>query len=111
MRYDSRRDGDEVTIRLASSGDTPALARLAALDSADLPRGPILLAEAGGMPVAALPVQGGRSIADPFQHTAALVELLELRAAQLRSSAERAGAASLGQRLRATARSLSPGTG
>ena len=34
--------------------------------------------------VAALPLAGGRAIADPFTRTAHIVPLLELRAAQLR---------------------------
>ncbi len=44
----------------------------------------MLVAETGGEIVAAVPVAGGRAIADPFRRTAALVEILELRASQLR---------------------------
>ena len=36
---------------------------------------------------AALPVDGGRTIADPFRSTAALVDLLDLRAAQIARTA------------------------
>jgi hypothetical protein len=36
--------------------------------------------------VAALPLRGGRAIADPFHRTAALVQMLELRAGQLREA-------------------------
>jgi hypothetical protein len=61
-----------------------AIERLAQLDSARRPSGPVLVAAVGGEPVAALPLDGGPAIADPFQRTAALVSLLELRLAQMR---------------------------
>jgi hypothetical protein len=70
----------DVVIRLATSGD---LRRLAALDDAAVPAGPALVAEVGGAPAAALPLDGGRAIADPFRRTCELVALLELRATQL----------------------------
>lgn len=72
---------DAITIRPAGPTDRPALRRLAALDSASPPTGQVLLAEAGGELRAALPLGGGRPIADPFHRTADLVALLELRAA------------------------------
>jgi hypothetical protein len=74
---------DTVTIRPAFPDDAAALARLAALDSARVPEGPLLLAEVGGEPWAALAPGSGRAIADPFRPTAALVELLRRRAEQL----------------------------
>ena len=74
----------ELTVRLAESTDALSLVNLAALDSADVPSRPALVAVRDGEVVAALPVNGGRAVADPFKHTAAIVELLELRAAQLR---------------------------
>lgn len=73
-----------VTVRVADEGDAPTLARLAALDSAPLPAGPTLVAEIDGEAAAALPIAGGAAVADPFRRTAAVIELLELRAAQLR---------------------------
>jgi hypothetical protein len=76
----------EVTVRLADYSDAAALVRLAALDSAQVPDGPVLVAEAGDQPVAAMPLHGGRPIADPFHRTTALVEMLDLRARQLRGS-------------------------
>lgn len=72
---------DAITIRPARPSDRPALRRLAALDSARPPSGEVLLAETGGEVRAALPLGGGRPIADPFHHTADLVALLELRVA------------------------------
>jgi hypothetical protein len=72
-----------VTVRRSTSGDESALARLAALDSASPPRGPALIAEADTRILAALPLGSGRPIADPFEPTVALVQLLELRRTQI----------------------------
>lgn len=77
----------DVTVRLARSSDTGQLFSLAALDSASVPQGDVVVAESQGRIVAALPLTGGRAIADPFHRTAALVQMLELRAQQLRASA------------------------
>ena len=76
---------DNVSIRHASGADASALTRLAALDSAQAPRGPALIVEADSRALAALPLGSGRAIADPFEPTAELVALLELRAEQLRA--------------------------
>jgi hypothetical protein len=73
---------DRVTMYLSEADE--AIERLAQLDSARRPAGPVLVAAVGGEPVAAVPLDGGPAIADPFQRTAALVSLLDLRAAQLR---------------------------
>jgi hypothetical protein len=75
-----------VTVRRSASGDESALARLAALDSASPPRGPALIAEADSRMLAALPLGSGRPIADPFEPTAELVALLELRRTQIESA-------------------------
>jgi hypothetical protein len=72
-----------ITVRRAASADQPALARLAALDGASPPTGPMLVAEADSRMLAALPIGAGRPIADPFEPTAEVVVLLQLRAAQL----------------------------
>lgn len=79
----------EITVRPADHADSRALLELAALDSAQVPAGDLLIAESDGEIVAAVPVDGGRPIADPFRGTAALVEMLELRAAQMRRRAVR----------------------
>ena len=76
-----------LTIRLAGPGDAPALAELSALDGARRPRGDVLVAEAGGIVRAALPLAGGRPLADPFYPARPLVALLEARAAQLAAAA------------------------
>jgi hypothetical protein len=75
-----------VTVRRSASGDASALARLAALDSASPVRGPALIAEADSRMLAALPLGAGRPIADPFEPTAELVALLELRRSQIESA-------------------------
>jgi len=74
---------DEVVLRIADTRDAGALRRLAGRDSAEVPAAPQLVAEVGGDLVAAVSVLDGARIADPFRPTAALVELLVVRAAQL----------------------------
>jgi hypothetical protein len=75
----------DITVRRSVPADHGRLARLAALDSASPPRGPALVAEADAHMLAALPLGSGRPIADPFEPTAEVLALLELRAAQLRT--------------------------
>ena len=72
-----------ISIRRAVAADLSQLERLAALDSASPPRGPALVAEADSRMLAALPLGSGRPIADPFEPTAELVALLELRRSQM----------------------------
>jgi hypothetical protein len=90
---------ENITVRYSTSADLSALDRLAGLDSASPPRGRALLAEADSRLLAALPIGSGRTIADPFEPTAEIVALLELRAAQL--DARREGRAGVRERLRA----------
>jgi hypothetical protein len=83
----------DVAIRLAEPQDATALAELAAIDST--PHfaergGPVLLAESHGHPMAALDLERGTAIADPFEPTAPLVDLLRLRAGQLAGRRRRA---------------------
>jgi hypothetical protein len=93
-----------VTVRHAVDADERALARLAALDSAPRLRGPALLAEADSRLIAALPLGSGRPIADPFEPSAAVVALLELRRSQLTAGDEPRGRR-LGRLFRARAAS------
>jgi hypothetical protein len=73
-----------LVIRTARLGDEAALARLAQLDGKRWLQHPrILVAEVEGKVLAALPLNGGEAVSDPFRPTAALVEMLRLRAAQL----------------------------
>jgi hypothetical protein len=71
---------NDLVLRADRPTDELALRRLAALDSALPLRGPKLVAEVEGRPVAALDLDNGRVIADPFQRTADIVELLRFRA-------------------------------
>jgi hypothetical protein len=65
-----------ITIRQSSDSDASELRRLAELDSARPLSGPALIAEHGGHAVAAVSLDGRRSIADPFLPTANVVEML-----------------------------------
>jgi len=87
-----------ITVRRSTSGDESALARLAALDSASPPRGPALVAEADSRMLAALPLGSGRAIADPFEPTAEVVALLQLRREQMESANGEAGQRARGLR-------------
>ena len=71
-----------ITIRHATEQDWAAIARLAALDERAAPRGDALLALLDGEVVAALPLEGGEAVADPFHPTADLLALLRVRAEQ-----------------------------
>ena len=75
-----------VLIRASRGSDGVALGRLAALDSAHVPVGELLVAETDGALVAAHAPATGATIADPFRRTAELVELLELRGSLLRAA-------------------------
>ncbi len=72
---------DSVTIYLSDPDE--AIARLAQLDGVRCPSGPLLAGAVDGRLLAAVPLAGGRPIADPFARTAGLVALLEQRVAQL----------------------------
>ena len=71
-------------IRLSNPHDELALRRLAILDSQTWAGGEALVAEVDGELRAALPLDGSPPTADPFRHTADLLDLLELRRSQLR---------------------------
>jgi hypothetical protein len=72
-----------LTIRRATAADTSAVRRLAALDSAFPPTGDVLLAEMGDELWAALSVDTGVAVADPFRPSRDLVDLLRFRADRL----------------------------
>ena len=79
-----RDSAETVTIRMAVAADGAALVRLAQLDSAPPPAShSMLVAEVAGELRAALPLDGGRAIADPFRPTAELIAILVERARQL----------------------------
>jgi hypothetical protein len=76
-----------VVIRPAVAADAVMLRRLAALDSARQLVGAAVIAEQRGSVVAAVSLDDGAAIANPFVATAEMVDLLRLRAAQLRRRA------------------------
>jgi hypothetical protein len=88
----------DVVIRLATPADAAALVRLAALDGkptagevlADAAaEHAVLVAEVDGSLEAALALDGGLAVADPFRPSALDVQLLSLRARQLGGDAPR----------------------
>ena len=85
-----------IAIRPATHTDGPVLTRLAALDSAPVPFGPTLIAEADGHPRAALALADGAVVADPFARTAELVELLKVHATAVSEESERSATRQLG---------------
>lgn len=85
-----------IQIRAAQASDGPVLTRLAALDSAAVPFGPVLLAEVDGEVRAALALRDGAVIADPFARTAELVQLLKVHASTVAEAAQRSATRSHG---------------
>jgi hypothetical protein len=75
-----------LTIRPADLADLAGLDRLAALDSASPPTGEVLVAEVGGELWAAIAVETGAAIADPFRPSGDLVELLRHASGERRTS-------------------------
>jgi len=73
-----------ITIRRAHP-EEPGVLRIAALDSARVPIAPLLVAEVDGQVRAALSIEDGTWIADPFHPTRDLVELLEVHATRIQS--------------------------
>ena len=74
-----------LVIRIATRFDDAELRRLAALDSARPLSGSVIVAQSDGRIDAALSLEDGRAIADPFRPTAGLVDVLRARAARLDS--------------------------
>jgi hypothetical protein len=81
-----RAPASSVTVRLATRGDRAALARLAELEQTTTPAEPLLLGVVMERPVAALSLSDDRVIADPFTPTCDLIELMRVRARQLRTA-------------------------
>lgn len=67
-----------ITVRPYLPDDRRSLERLAALDDRRIPAQPVLLAEVDGRLVAALSERTGEAVADPFEPTAHLVEMLRV---------------------------------
>jgi hypothetical protein len=71
---------EPITLRRDDPDDEAAIVRLAALDSAAVPRSPLLLAEVDGELRVALSPSNGRAIADPFHSSLYLTALLRVYA-------------------------------
>ena len=69
-----------IAIRRAGDRDRAAIARLSALDSAREPRGTVLVGEVDGEAWAALSLDDGHAVADPFRRSAGILDLLRARA-------------------------------
>src|SRR3954451_23109423 len=82
-------DTNSISIRNARLEDFIGLRHIAAVDSASVPRGPLLVADVEGEVVAALSLASGEAIADPFRRTAEAVALMRMRANQLPRDTER----------------------
>ena len=78
---------DTLTIRRATPADAFSLKRLAAVDSGSPPTGDVLLAEMGDELWAAVSIDTGATVADPFRPSGDLVELLRFRARRLNGEA------------------------
>jgi hypothetical protein len=72
-----------LTIRRATAADAFSLRRLAAIDSSSPPTGDVLLAEMGDELWAAVSIDTGAAVADPFRPSSDLVDLLRFRARRL----------------------------
>ena len=82
---------DPIVIRQAREADTGNLDRLAALDSAKLSKGPFLIAEVDGQARAAVAINDGSAVADPFFPSAQLVDLMRVRLTPQAPRSERRG--------------------
>ena len=90
-----------VLTRRANAADEPALADLAALDSAAVLEGEVLVALVDGELWAAIGLDDGRVIADPFRPSREVVDLLLLRYERLRRREREPEQAPAGHALRA----------
>jgi hypothetical protein len=85
-----RRRRGELKFRDATESDAADLLRVARLDSQGRPpEGRLIVAIDDGVMVAAIAVETGATIADPFRPTAQIVALLRLRADATRVSTPR----------------------
>jgi hypothetical protein len=98
----------ELTLRVCGDADETALLRLAERDSSVVPAGSLLAAETCGRLVAALSLESGAVIADPFESTSDAIDLLRRRAAQIRRAHGSAGPPRLPSFSRRTTRAPAP---
>ena len=77
---------EPITIRQSTGMDRVAIEELAELDGRPAPVGETLLAEVEGKLWAAVGVEDGAAVADPFLPTADVLWLLQIRAEQERAA-------------------------
>jgi hypothetical protein len=83
-RHNGNGSGDrELVIRRLASADEDALRLLAERDTTRAPDGEVVGAEKDGRLLAAISLDSGDVVADPFHPTADVVALLRVRAGQL----------------------------
>ena len=75
-------------VRQATPSDEAVLERIAALDGQRPLSGAVLIGEIDGKPAAAVSIDDGRVVADPFQLTVQLVSVITMRRRALLSYAE-----------------------
>lgn len=76
---------EPITIRHAADRDRAGLLELSELDGRPAPIGEVLLAEVGGKLWAAMGVDDGAAVSDPFKPASEVVWLLHVRAEQERA--------------------------
>jgi hypothetical protein len=77
-------------IRQATIDDQDTIERIAALDGQrPLTGARVLIGEIDGLPAAAISLSDGRVVADPFQFTAQLIPVLQMRRRSLLALAQR----------------------
>jgi hypothetical protein len=81
------RVDEPVTVRHAAAADIAALQRLAELDSRRVPSGELFVAERDGRLIAAVSIDTGSVIADPFEPADGVVDLLRLHVSAIRPQA------------------------
>jgi hypothetical protein len=108
-------DDGEITIRPLGDEDRERVAELAQLDTKRPLEGRLLGASVGGRLVAALAIESGESVADPFLPSAHARAMLELRASQLTGRGRNQNRGRLlrrrGRRARAALPASPPGAG
>ena len=85
-RHTAQLRHQPLTMRPAAAADRD-VHRLAVLDSQPDLEGPVVVAEVGDEPWAAVEVRSGRTVADPFRPSAEVAALARARAAGLRHAA------------------------
>jgi hypothetical protein len=82
-RAAERLESGSIVIRPARAADEEAVRRVAQRDSRAVPDGDLLIAVIDGEVQAAIALDGGDVIADPFRRTEELVRLLALRSLEM----------------------------